>query len=320
MMTSKSKKDPKDLRLCVLMATTTGCEYDEHDPPADVGQHLRRAGYDSIFVETVFLSPDNYAQTLIELARRFEQGDLDAFINLCDGAWDEPSVGVNVVDLLQNKLKLPFTGADMNFFEPTRMQMKQVALEYGVLVPAWRFCYNDKDVENLLDEYKNEETVSLNFPILVKHFSSYASVGLIKESKVTNVVELETQCRRMLGTYGGCLVEEFIEGREFTVLAAQEPGSVDGNDIKVVAFDAVECNFGEGEDFKHYNLKWVDYENIGWSNVEEEDPDLAQRLKELAVNVFRGMGGRAYGRVDVRSDPTGKNLYYLEINPNCGVS
>lgn len=84
--------------LCVLMADTEGCEYDENDPPADLAQHLQRAGSTAIDVEVVSLTPHNYAATLIALARRFEKKEIDCFINLCDGAWDEPSVGIQIVE------------------------------------------------------------------------------------------------------------------------------------------------------------------------------------------------------------------------------
>ncbi|GAX22815.1 hypothetical protein FisN_24Lh097 [Fistulifera solaris] len=301
-------------RLCVLTSDKKGCEYDENDPPADIQQHLQRAGYENIDVQVVSLTPHNYARTLIALARRFQEKEIDCFINLCDGAWDEPSVGIQVVDLLEDKLNVPFTGAGMSFFEPTRMQMKQVALACGVSVPAWRFVYHHDDLRQLVTEY-SASSEPLSFPLLVKHFSSYASVGLTKESKVHNVHDLEKQCQRMLETYGGCLVEEFIVGREFTVLVAQAPSSQET--IEVVAYEPVECRFGEGEDFKHYNLKWVDYDNITWTNV--RDPDLAERLKTLACKVFAAIGGRGYGRLDVRSDLSGEKLVFLEINPNCGV-
>jgi len=228
---------------------------------------------------------------------------------------------MGVVDLLENKLNLPFSGADVRFFEPTRLQMKKVALACGALVPAWRFVYNSADMVAFLAEFTtsevNQQEPPLRFPLLVKHFSSYASVGLTKESKVWNPTDLRKQCERMLATYGGCLVEEFIEGREFTVLAAQVPSPHSDDEVDVVAFDPVECTFGEDEDFKHFNLKWVDYENIAWKAV--EDKDLSDRLKQLARNVFRGIEGRGYGRLDVRSDASGEHLYFLEINPNCGV-
>jgi D-alanine-D-alanine ligase len=195
--------------------------------------------------------------------------------------------------------------------------MKKAALACGVKVPAWRFVYNERDLKVFLEEFHaTTDEPFAKFPLLVKHFSSYASVGLTKESKVWNVFDLEKQCQRMLDTYGGCLVEEFIEGREFTVLVAQVPG-IHKNDVDVVAYHPVECKFGEGEDFKHYNLKWIDYDNIGWRQV--EDLGLAERMKTLARNVFRAIQGRGYGRLDIRSDESGENLYFLEINPNCGI-
>lgn len=281
------------------------------DPPADLSYHLRRGGYPGVDVIHVDLSPTNFSKTLVELKKRFDQGEIDCFINLCDGAWDEPSCGASVVDLLQNKLNVPFTGADLSFFEPTRLQMKQVALACGALVPSWKFVYCSSDLEMFL----GETPFAMKFPLLVKHFSSYCSVGLTKNSKVHNLLDLRSQCERMLATYGGCLVEEFIEGREFTVLAAQVPSE---NGIDVMAFDPLECKFASDEDFKHFNLKWVDYDNIAWSNV-SSDSTLSKNLKQLARNIFRGIKGRGYGRIDVRSDASGQNLYFLEINPNCGV-
>jgi hypothetical protein len=38
-----------------------------------------------------------------------------------------------------------------------------------------------------------------------------------------------------------------------------------------------------------------------------------------ASKVFRGLKGRGFGRLDVRSDPAGAKLQLLEINPNCGI-
>lgn len=35
--------------------------------------------------------------------------------------------------------------------------------------------------------------------------------------------------------------------------------------------------------------------------------------------MFSGLQGRGFGRLDVRSDPQGEVLQFLEINPNCGI-
>jgi len=114
------------------------------------------------------------------------------------------------------------------------------------------------------------------------------------------------------GISSGALIEEFIEGREFTVLVAENPKEPDNP----LAFTPIECIFSEGETFKHYQLKWFEYEKISWLPVTE--PQLAHNLKEIAKKVFVGIKGVGYGRCDFRMDKDG-NLYFLEINPNCGI-
>jgi len=49
------------------------------------------------------------------------------------------------------------------------------------------------------------------------------------------------------------------------------------------------------------------------------DTELKQRLEETALNVYRVLMGRDYGRVDTRVDAAG-NIYVLEFNPNPDIS
>ncbi|HAO96360.1 MAG TPA: D-alanine--D-alanine ligase, partial [Verrucomicrobiales bacterium] len=72
----------------------------------------------------------------------------------------------------------------------------------------------------------------------------------------------------------------------------------------------------EGEEFKHEDLKWVDYDAL--SSFPVEDPLLADRLRDEAGRFFVALGGASFGRCDVRVD-AGGTPYFLEINPNCGV-
>ena len=120
----------------------------------------------------------------------------------------------------------------------------------------------------------------LDFPMIVKHFNSYSSIGMTKQSKVRNEGELRCQVSRMLSEYGGALVEEFIAGREFTVLVGENP-----EDPQLpLTYLPVECQFPRGEEFKHFDLKWHDYGGIEWVPV--TDDDLAERLQEMAREVY----------------------------------
>jgi len=78
----------------------------------------------------------------------------------------------------------------------------------------------------------------------------------------------------------------------------------------------VEFVFPQGESFKHFDLKWRDYETM--SCVPCHDPLLSQRLKDISRKFFAGLNGTGYGRCDIRMSDSGE-LFMLEINPNCGV-
>lgn len=66
------------------------------------------------------------------------------------------------------------------------------------------------------------------------------------------------QVRKFVSSYGGALVEEFITGREFTVLVAENGA----DSTQPIVFEPVECQFTNGEEFKHFELKWIDYESM----------------------------------------------------------
>jgi D-alanine-D-alanine ligase len=319
--------------FCVLQSSIQGCEYERDDVAANVECHLRRAGYtaDEIVVKNVVLESHNYAQTLIGLVSQQQQRQqqqqeppIECFINLCDGAWDEPSCGKAVVEILEEHLNVPYTGANVQFYEPTREAMKKAALSVGVRVPAWKFVHDSQQLATFLqslDDDTSNNSQSLSFPMLVKHFSSYSSIGLTKDSKVTNVTDLQKQCEIMIAKFGGCLIEEYIAGREFTVLVGHVPDHNTKNGIRVKAYDPIECQFATNEEFKHYQLKWCDYDRISWVSVTVDDPQhpgLARALKNMAERVFTAIQGRGYGRIDVRANENGE-LYFLEINPNCGI-
>lgn len=108
------------------------------------------------------------------------------------------------------------------------------------------------------------------------------------------------------------MVEEFIDGREFTILVTENPDCPS----EPTVFTPVECRFPDGETFKHFDLKWVNFEGIQWVPVEDES--VASKLRDMAQKVFVGLGGTGYGRIDARGDSEG-NVYFLEINPNCGI-
>src|SRR6185295_11708362 len=172
------------------------------------------------------------------------------------------------------------------------------------LFPAYVVARDVVDAERVLAE--------LRFPMIVKHPNSYSSIGLTRDSRVTEAEALRREVARMIESYGAALIEEFIEGREFTVLVSEPREETED----AWALQPVEFCFPAGESFKHFDLKWKEFESMETRFVGDEG--LAPRLRETAALTFAALSGTGYGRCDLRVDAAG-DIYLLEINPNCGV-
>jgi D-alanine-D-alanine ligase len=239
----------------------------------------------------------------VEQVQKLISQGYDLFINLCDASADEEEPGIEVAQALESS-GAAFTGANARFYDPSRPEMKAACNAAGIPTPAWALVDNLADVENACKE--------LHFPMIVKHPKSYASMGMTPRSKVYNLKDLCQQAEIMITSFGATLIEEFIEGREFSVLVAENPDDPENP----IAFIPVEEQFPPGETFKHSDIKWVDYKGMTVAPV--SDPELDQRLRKISIDFFRALDGVSYGRCDIRMDAAGV-AYMLEINPNCGM-
>jgi D-alanine-D-alanine ligase len=243
--------------------------------------------------------PDNVEKQIKDL---MDEG-VEVFINLCDGTPDDAISGIGLVRAME-KIGAAYTGADSKFFDPTRDEMKNAAKRVSVPTPNWVFVSRVEDAEKVAKR--------LRFPMLVKPPHGYASVGLRRDSRVENVEQLKTQMETEINEFGRALIEEFIEGREFTCLIAENPDKPK----EPITFKPVEFIFPRGESFKHYNMKWIEYEKMSVAPVAE--PRIEKTLREYTMRVFKELGGNGYARCDFRMDVNGK-IHMLEINPNCGI-
>lgn len=56
--------------------------------------------------------------------------------------------------------------------------------------------------------------------------------------------------------------------------------------------------FKNSTDFKHKQMKWIDYEQF--DNVLVKDKDLIEKISDVAKRAFIGLKGNSYGRIDIR--------------------
>jgi D-alanine-D-alanine ligase-like ATP-grasp enzyme len=284
-----------NMKVCVLQADYSGTnlEYGRHDPARDLSPLLQESKVDHIFLRKASV----YKQ-LREAARH----DYDIFVNLCEGYldWDIPSIDV-IWSL--DSLGLPYTGPPMRLYDPSKPLMKYVAHTQGVRFPAF------------VEISKAEDTAtaarSLNFPVFVKPAHAGDSRGIDEHSLVTTQTDLERQCAALLPEFGTVLVEQYIAGREFTVLVA---GGVNGG--LPLALQPVEFLFPAEVPFKTYALKVQEHHPS--RNVTLRDNALEQCLRAAAMNIFAGFSGEGYARLDFRVNEAG-HIFFLDINFACSI-
>jgi D-alanine-D-alanine ligase len=157
---------------------------------------------------------------------------------------------------------------------------------------------------------------NLRMPLFVKPARSDASIGVSKKSLVTDAVQL---MRRVTAIHSelndAALAEEYIEGREFYVgvLGNQQPQALPPIEVDF-------SGFPEGQPkVLGSRAKWEEgsAEYKGTKSVVAELPDeLRARLQKVAVDAYRALRVRDYGRVDLRLTDTGE-IYVLEVNASC---
>jgi len=274
------------MKLCILCAI----EFHDEDPSPY---------FNSWDAEMRWIIKATACQQIAALAEK----NYDVFVNLCDGCVGDDAAGIEVVYALEQH-NLPFTGAASDFYDPSRDAMKRACKRAGVPTPGYVFV---SDVSAL-----ERSVAHLNFPLIVKHPNGHSSVGLFKASRVENFTQLQTQVRRMISEYGGALIEEFVPGREFDVLVVENAD----DPTEPFTYLPAEFIFPPNESFKHYDLKWVNYDAMNC--VPCNDSALTERLQAMSKKLFVALNGSGYARCDIRMDARGE-LFMLEINANCGI-
>lgn len=283
------------MKVCVLLPdySTTKVDYQYYDPPRILNEFLPADE-----VDTVFLNKLTTYKQLKELSRK----GYDVFVNLCEGylEWEVPSIDVPYSLELLN---LPFTGPTSLLYDPPKPLMKYVAFCSNVKMPSYVLIKNAGDTSDALKE--------LSFPLFVKPAKAGDSLGIDDDSLVNNKEELDHKINLILCDFDCLLVEQYIEGREFTVLVA---ANADGKTCR--SFKPVEYIFPPEHAFKTYALKTSElHPNC---NVPCDDPVLEQQLRTAAESIFKNFNGEGYARLDFRLDKNGQ-LYFLEINFTCSV-
>ena len=239
-----------------------------------------------------------------------ESKEFDVFLNICEGYEfedeEDQEIGYSALEVVQalEALQLPFTGADLNCFDPTREEMQAIADANGINFVKG---YHVKSVEEAEALVKN-----LRYPIMVKHPKSYGSMGMTRDSRADTLEQVLAQVKRISSEFGAARMEEFIVGKEFNVLVVDNADDLS----QPIAYPPTELVFPPNEEFWHVDVKWNYDAPFDFKQV--TDPLLVARLQDLAKRMYLAMRLSGYGRCDIRMNEKGE-LFILEINPNGGI-
>ncbi|MBS1927732.1 MAG: SET domain-containing protein-lysine N-methyltransferase [Chitinophagaceae bacterium] len=284
------------LKICVLLPdySTSEIDYQHYDPPRDLSALLPNCQFTHVFLNKL---------TVYKQLNELKKKNFNIFVNLCEGYldWEVPSIDV---PFFLELLDLPFTGPTTLLYDPEKVTMKYVAYTRGICSPKYTLI---KCGSLLAREISN-----LTFPLFIKPAKAGDSLGVDDRSLIHNVEELEAQVNRLLPEYPELLVEEYVAGREFTVLVTANPD----DPSKTISFLPVEYLFPKGYSFKTYQLKTSELHPD--ANIPVTDESIAARLRSAAEKIFSGFNGKGYARLDFRMNENGE-LFFLEINFTCSV-
>lgn len=284
------------MKVCVLQPdySTSEVDYKNYDPARDLSHLMPGTQFEHVLLNKL---------TIYKQLKELKKKNFDIFVNLCEGylEWSVPSVDVIY---FMELLNLPFTGPTSLLYDPPKDLMKYVAYTSGIKTPAFALIESLDDIE--------KECGHLKYPLFVKPDKAGDSLGVDDHSLVYNKEELLKKCASIIDEYGPLLVEEYIQGREFTVMLVAD--AENGKSCSV--FKPIEYIFPKGFQFKTYALKTSELHPE--ANIPCKDPGLESQLKEAALQIFQGFGGVGYARLDFRVDDKNE-IFFLEINFTCSV-
>ncbi len=279
---------------------------EEKPTEADVLACLRKLGHE---VETLAIYDE--VKVVFDKVEAFKP---DVVFNLCETFLSDRSHEPNIPALLE-LMKVPYTGAGPDAL----LLCKDKAIAKKLLafhrVRTARFVVS-------LREHPLKRLPKFSFPAFVKPIGEESSDGIAKASLAKTEEEAVERARFLHEKFEtDALIEEYVDGRELYL-------GVLGNK-RLTVFPPREIFFGErtseevGDDdapkFATAKAKWDDAYRKKWKirngPAGTLPAGLERKLADLARKVYRILGIRGLGRIDVRLTPEGE-VVVIEANPN----
>ncbi len=261
-------------------------EFDDIETIDAITKAIEGAGY-----ETVLLEADQ------DFFERVKTSSVDFVFNIAEGISGESRE--SHIPAILEMLNIPYSGSGVltQAITLNKSRKKEILNYYSIPTPKFQLFRNAHQKPN----------PDLKFPLIVKPDAEGSSVGITNKSLVFDLPALKKQVSHVIKTYSqNALVEEYCNGREFTV-------GLLGNNGKVRVLPIVEIDFNHLPDnlhkFESFESKWI-YDNP--KNLHDPlvcpailKPKLKAQLEKLARTTFSKLGCVDFCRIDMRLDSKG---------------
>lgn len=279
---SKSFSKKKREKILLLI----GGESSEREISLESGRCVQQA-LDELGYQVVVFDTQEGIGKLIEFIQKEQP---DCVFNALHGGWGENGC----IQGMLNMLQIPYThsGVLASSLAMNKNETKRIAATLGIDIPKGIFVsqsfFNQKEV--------------VDFSCVIKPNQEGSSVGvyiLNKGDKIPNFLRNQKE-------YKTFLIEEYIEGREFSVAVTDEG-----------ALGVIELVPNEGfYDYTHKYSKGLT-KHVLPTDITEQVKDT---LMENAYKMHNALGCTGVSRSDFRYDPIRERVVFLELNANPGMT
>lgn len=240
-----------------------------------------------------------------KIIEELKTSNVDIVFNLSTGIKGESRQ--SQIPAILEMLGIPYVGSGIlaHAIALDKSVAKQIFKFHGVPTPNFQ----------VFNTGLEEMDSSLKFPLIVKPACEGSGFGIHKDSVVYSERDLFKKVRELLKQYQPpVLVEEFIEGREFTV-------GIIGNGKDKTILPILEIDFKDIPEeygkFYTFEVKTDFGDETNFYCPAPLSKEIEKAIKENASKAFDALGCRDIARVDVRLEDD--KPYIIEINSLPGL-
>ncbi len=253
--------------------------------------------------------PEVTADSGLEIASLSEAGPVDVVFPLLHGPYGEDGTIQGLLELAG--VRYVGAGVLASAVGMDKHYMKLVFAGHGLPVGPY-VVVRPSDWERRQSEVVDRVQAELGFPVFVKPARAGSSLGVTRVDDVTGLADAIEEARFHDPKV---LVEQGLEGREIecAVLGGRHGGPPRASVPGEIVVDHGAASFYD------FEAKYLSDSQARTEAPADLPDDVAERVREVAVQAFEAIGGEGLSRVDVFVAPDGE-VVVNEINTMPGFT